>query len=86
MVDVKVLSKPDCTTCDHTEKMVKGYFLIITCCCTRVVHIELTPDFTNLVIRDTHEKNFRNDINSNLNFLHNKYCSIQGRQSVKSFL
>ena len=30
--------------CDHTEKMVKGYFLIITCCCTRAVHIALTPD------------------------------------------
>ena len=31
---------------DHTEKMVKGYFLIITCCCTRAVHIELTPDLS----------------------------------------
>ena len=26
--------------------MVKGYFLIITCCCTRAVHIELTPDLS----------------------------------------
>ena len=26
--------------------MVKGYFLIITCCCTRVVHIKLTPDLS----------------------------------------
>ena len=26
--------------------MVKGYFLIITCFCTRAVHIELTPDFS----------------------------------------
>ena len=23
--------------------MVKGYFLIITCCCTRADHIKLTP-------------------------------------------
>ena len=29
--------------CDHTEKMVQGYFLIITCCCTCAAHIELTP-------------------------------------------
>ena len=29
--------------CDHTEKMVKGYFLIVKCCCTHAVHIELTP-------------------------------------------
>ena len=26
--------------------MVKGYFLIITCCCTRAVHIESTPDLS----------------------------------------
>ena len=32
--------------CHHTEKMVKAYFLIITCCCTRAVHIELTPDLS----------------------------------------
>ena len=31
---------------DHTEKRVKGYFLIITCCCTRAVHIALTPDLS----------------------------------------
>ena len=23
--------------CDHIEKMVKGYFLIITCCCTCII-------------------------------------------------
>ena len=26
--------------------MVKGYFLIITCCCTSAAHIELTPDLS----------------------------------------
>ena len=26
--------------------MVKGYFLIITCCCTRAVHMELTLDLS----------------------------------------
>ena len=26
--------------------MVKDYFLIIACCCTRKVHIELTPDLS----------------------------------------
>ena len=26
--------------------MVKGHFLIITCCCTCAVHIELTPDLS----------------------------------------
>ena len=26
--------------------MVKGYFLIITCCCTCTVHIESTPDLS----------------------------------------
>ena len=32
----------------NTEKknMVKCYFLVITCCCTKVVHIELTPDLS----------------------------------------
>ena len=28
------------------KKMVKCYFLVITCCCTKVVHIELTPDLS----------------------------------------
>ena len=26
--------------------MVKGYFLIIACCCTRAIDIELTPDLS----------------------------------------
>ena len=30
--------------CNNTEKMVKGYFLITTCCCTRAVPIVLTTD------------------------------------------
>ena len=30
--------------CGHAEKMVKGYFVIITCCCTPAADIELTPD------------------------------------------
>ena len=28
------------------RKMSKGYFLIITCCCTRAVHIEFIPDLS----------------------------------------
>ena len=28
------------------RKMSKGYFLIITCCCTRAVHVEFTPDLS----------------------------------------
>ena len=32
--------------CNHTEKIGKGYFLIVTCCCTRAVNIELTPDLS----------------------------------------
>ena len=28
------------------RKMSKGYFLIITCCCTGVVHVEFTPDLS----------------------------------------
>ena len=26
--------------------MVKGYFLVISCCCIRAFHIELTPDLS----------------------------------------
>ena len=37
-------ARPICfKSCDHTEKTVKGFFLIITCCCTGAVHIELAP-------------------------------------------
>ena len=40
--------------------------------------------FTNLVIRDAHEK--VNGVNSTLNFLRNKYWLIRGRQSIKPLL
>ena len=33
-------------TCGHTEKMMKDYFLISSCCCTHAVHIELTHDMS----------------------------------------
>ena len=33
-------------TDNSKRKMSKGYFLIITCCCTRAVHIESTPDLS----------------------------------------
>ena len=42
--------------------------------------------FTNLVVREAQEKVFHNGVNSNLNFLRNKYWLIRGRQSIKSLL
>ena len=42
--------------------------------------------FTNLVLRNAHEKIFYNSVNSTLNFLLNKYWLIRGRQSIKSLL
>ena len=42
--------------------------------------------FTNLVVRDAHEKVFHNGVNSNLNLLRSKYWLIRGRQSIKSLL
>ena len=38
--------------------------------------------FTNLVFRDALEKFFHNGVNSTLNFLHNNYWLIRGRQSI----
>ena len=42
--------------------------------------------FTNIVIRDSHEKVFHYGINGTLNFLRNNYWLIRGRQSIKSLL
>ena len=40
--------------------------------------------FTNIVIRDKHQRVFHNGVNSISNFLHSKYWLIRGKQSGKS--
>ena len=42
--------------------------------------------FTNLVIKDTHKKDFHNGVDSTLDFLRSKYWLIRRRQSIKSLL
>ena len=42
--------------------------------------------FTNLVIKEAHEKVFHIGVNSTLNFFCNKYWLIRGRRCIKSLL
>ena len=66
--------------------MVKGYFLIITCFCTRAVHIELTPDFSVksflLAVRDFSRCAIPKNIISN-NF---KTCKTVAVQNFMGYL
>ena len=67
---------------------MKSYLLIITCCCTRAVHVELTPDLTvkSFLLAFTRFKP-RCDIPKNIsdNFKTLKYKNIEAVE-VQNFM